>query len=273
MVGSDPWNVTDRLESSILDAMITRLESRGANGFFQDMLNDYVDAMDIDGAALILDIGCGTGVASRQIARRDAFGGQVLGIDLSPYFVQAASKLAIDEGVDTCVRFQTGDTHGLGLKDAGFDAVIAHTLFSHLSDPLAVLREAKRVVRPGGLIGVFDGDYASLTFEQDDEVESKAGDERYISAVVAQPRVMRRMPRLAKELGLSLIKVFSYVLAETGRGDFWLSAIESFRKLGPSSGVVSSADAEAWADGLLRASEEGVFFGASNYYGYVLRCP
>ena len=47
---------------------------------------------------------------------------------------------------------------------ASFDAVIAHTVLSHVSDPFAVLEEAARVVRPGGVVAVFDGDYASLTF-------------------------------------------------------------------------------------------------------------
>ena len=52
----------------------------------------------------------------------------------------------------------------LDLPAASFDAAVAHTLVSHVRDPLAVLAEAARVTRPGGCVAVFDGDYASLTF-------------------------------------------------------------------------------------------------------------
>ena len=65
-------------------------------------------------------------------------------------------------------RFIVGDAHDLDFAAASFDAVVAHTLLSHVRDPLAVLAEAARVVRPGGTVAIFDGDYASLTFGSSD---------------------------------------------------------------------------------------------------------
>ena len=72
------------------------------------------------------------------------------GVDLSPEFIAVAGRLAREEGVAERVEFLTGDAHGLGFPTASFDAVVAHTLVSHVRDPLAVLGEAARVVRPGG---------------------------------------------------------------------------------------------------------------------------
>ena len=51
--------------------------------------------------------------------------------------------------------------------------MVAHTLVSHVPEALTVLKEAGRVVKPGGLIAVFGGDYASMTFALDDPVQSK----------------------------------------------------------------------------------------------------
>jgi hypothetical protein len=84
---------------------------------------------------------------------------------------------------------------------------------------------------------------------------------------------MRQLPRLAKSVGLELVKSFPYVLAEVGQADFWVPAIESFRKLIPKSGAMTEQEAETWADMILKTSEDGTFFGASNYYGYVLQRP
>jgi len=267
----DPYNITDKLDEAVLDIIVTRLELRGKHPFFEGMLRDYLNAMDIDNAGRVLDMGCGTGVAGRFIAHRKGFSGEVLGIDQSPYLVEAANRLAAEEGLEGRINFQAGDTHSLDLEDGSFDAVVAHTLLSHASDPLAVLNEVKRVAKPGAMIGVFDGDYASLTYGQEDEIKSKADDEKIISAMITQPRVMRQIPRLAKRAGLELVRVFPYVLAEAGQADFWVPAIESFRTLLPKAGAMSEPEAQAWADAQLEASEQDVFFGASNFYGYVLK--
>ena len=269
----DPFRITDKLEDVLLDVMVSRLEVRGRHWFFQKVLREYLDAMDIDSATTVLDMGCGTGVATRTIARRADFSGRVTGIDLSPYLVNAAKRLADEEGLGGRVEFRSGDTRELDIYDGSFDAVLAHTLVSHVQEPLTVIKEAGRVVKPGGLIAIFDGDYASITFALDDPVQSKKYDEALINAVVTSPRVMRQMPRLLRQAGLEMVRTFPYTMAEVGKGDFWLSAIDSFEKLAPKSGAMTEADATSWANALHRASDDGVFFGASNYYTYIARRP
>jgi predicted TPR repeat methyltransferase len=69
----DLLGMTDKLEVPLLEVLVTRLEARGNHPFFAKMLQEYLDAMEIDSAGLVLDMGCGTGVAARQIARRAGF--------------------------------------------------------------------------------------------------------------------------------------------------------------------------------------------------------
>ncbi|MCI0399098.1 MAG: methyltransferase domain-containing protein [Chloroflexi bacterium] len=267
----DPFGMTDKLDDTLLQVIITRLEARGQHPFFMKMLQGYLDAMNIDGTKTVLDIGCGTGVAARAVARRPGFVGQVTGIDLSPALAEAGARLAAKEGLGDRITFRTGDTRRLNFADRTFDAVVAHTLLSHVDDPLAVVKEAARVVKPGGVIGIFDGDYASLTFGHADPDQGKAYDEALIKAVITSPRVMRQMPRLLHAASLELIACFPYILAEIGQADFWLSGIESFRRLIPKAGVMTDEEANTWAESLRQDSEEGIFFGASNYFSYVAR--
>ncbi len=269
----DPYRITDKLEDALLDVMVSRLEVRGNHWFFQKVLGEYLDAIDIDSAGTVLDMGCGTGVAARTIARRASFSGRVTGIDLSPYLVEAAKRLADEEGLGDLVGFRSGDTRDLDIPDDRFDAVVAHTLVSHVKEALTVLKEAGRLVKPGGLIAVFDGDYASMTFALDDPVQSKRHDEALIKAIVTSPRVMRQMPRLIQQASLEMVRTFPYIMAEVGKGDFWLSAIDSFEKLAPKSGAMTEAEATSWANALHEAADKGVFFGASNYYTYIARRP
>ena len=273
MTTFDAYRVTDQLDDAVLDAIATRLEVRGRHPVFVRMLDEYLDAMSIDEAKSVVDLGCGTGVAARRIAGRAAFSGHVTGIDRSPYLIAAATGLAGDEDLAACTDFRVGDTQSLDLGEGEFDAVVAHTLVSHVESPAAVLAEAARIVKPGASIGIFDGDYASLTFGNPDPDQGKRDDEAVIAAIVTNPRVMRQMPVLAREAGLDLVASFPYVLAEVGEADFWLPAIESFRRIMPTAGAMTEADANTWADRLLQASKSGLFFGASNYFGYVLRKP
>jgi ubiquinone/menaquinone biosynthesis C-methylase UbiE len=273
MAAMDPFGRTDKLDDGMLEALVTRFEARGQHPRFAAMLHEYLEAMEIAHDAEVLDLGCGTGLAARAIARREGFRGKIFGIDLSPYLVAAAERLAREEGIGGRVAFRAGDVRSLGLPDRSADAVVAHTLLSHVEDPLVVLKEAARVVRPGGSLGIFDGDYASLTFGHPDSAKGKATDETLIGALVTNPRVMRDLPRLLRAAGLELVTYFPHVLAEAGRATFWASAIQAYRRLLPRSGAMTEDAASAWAESLQKDSQDNVFFGSSNYYAYVARRP
>jgi ubiquinone/menaquinone biosynthesis C-methylase UbiE len=271
MTALDVYRITDKLDDDTSEVLVKRLEARGRHPAFVKMMHQYFDTMRIDEARRVLDLGCGTGVAGRSILSRPDFAGEVTGIDLSPYLIQVGSDLAAKEGFAGRMHFRVGNTHKLATTDGEFDAVVLHTLISHVDDPLTVLREARRLVKPGGMIGIFDGDYASLTFAQDDPNKAMEDDAAIIRSVVTNPRVMRQMPRLLRTAELDLVAFYPHVVAEAGEADYWLPGIASFRALLPKAGAMTDAAAVAWADQMLKSSETGVFFGASNYYTYVAR--
>jgi ubiquinone/menaquinone biosynthesis C-methylase UbiE len=109
----------------------------------------------------ILDVGCGPGTITLDLAARVA-PGRVLGLDVSADPLDEARAAAGRAGVD--VEFRTGDVYALDLPDDSFDVVHAHQVLQHLTDPVAALREMARVCRPGGLIAVRDVDYATFTW-------------------------------------------------------------------------------------------------------------
>ena len=271
MSNADIYRITDRLDPATLDLIIERLESRGKHPRTRALIDDYLDAMNIDAAADVLDIGCGTGVVARRVAARRGFKGRVIGIDLSAYLTLHGSRLAAAEGVAGQIDFRTGDSLTLGVPDQSLDAVIAHTLLSHVENPAQVLAEVRRVLKPDGVAAIFDGDFASITFEGSDAVKSKRDDETIIAAIMTQPRVMRQLPALLRATGLRTIRCVGQVIADVGRMDYWGSAVESFRKMLPKTGAMSTDYAEAWAADLQARSDRGEFFAASNYFSYLVK--
>jgi ubiquinone/menaquinone biosynthesis C-methylase UbiE len=267
----DPFRLTNKLDTGALDVMIARLEARGRHPNFVEQLSAYLDRMEIDDKTKVLDLGCGTGIAARVIAQRPRFRGSILGIDLSEYLVAAAKRLAEQEKLNDRVRFEAGDSHRLGLASGSFDAVVAHTLFSHLDDPPKALAEMRRLLSRGATACIFDGDYASMTFELADEQRSRRMDDAIVTSLVTNPRILRQLPRLMMQAGFVIEKVIPSVITEVGVADLWKSGIEAYAKLAPRAGIVDEAEVSSWLDELLAASAAGEFFGSCVYYAYIVR--
>lgn len=110
----------------------------------------------------ILDVGCGPGTITIDLARRVA-PGQVVGIDNEPAPLEAAATEAGEQGVTT-VSFALGEIYRLDYPDGAFDVVHAHQVLQHLTEPVAAFREMRRVCRPGGIVAARDADYAAMTW-------------------------------------------------------------------------------------------------------------
>ena len=111
----------------------------------------------------LLDVGCGPGTVTIDLAARVA-PGEVIGIDRSEDVLEVARTEAADRGAEVNVRFALGDAYdlraqGLDLADDSIDVVHAHQVLQHLTDPVAALREFRRVMSPEGLVAVRDSDY------------------------------------------------------------------------------------------------------------------
>ena len=105
----------------------------------------------------LLDCGCGMGALTTSLAKWLA-PGEVVGFDREQSQVDAARAWAAEEGVGN-VRFETGNIYEIAFPDASFDAVFAFTVLEHVREPLRAMREMRRVLRSGGVVGLCDPDY------------------------------------------------------------------------------------------------------------------
>jgi 2-polyprenyl-3-methyl-5-hydroxy-6-metoxy-1,4-benzoquinol methylase len=112
----------------------------------------------------LLDVGCGPGSLTADLAREVA-PGQTVGIDSSSDVLAEAWAAASDAGVD--VELRTGDVYDLDLPADSFDLVHAHQLLQHLTDPVAALVEMRRVCRPGGVVAVREVDFGTAAAHPD----------------------------------------------------------------------------------------------------------
>jgi len=114
----------------------------------------FVEFAGVHDGAAVLDVGSGTGNLSVAIRKVDP-SGKIEGIDLSPPFVDYATK----QHADATMHFQVGDAQKLPFPDASFDAALSLLVLNFVPDPALALREMRRVTKPGGTLAADVWDY------------------------------------------------------------------------------------------------------------------
>ncbi|MDX1534101.1 MAG: class I SAM-dependent methyltransferase [Thermoplasmata archaeon] len=104
----------------------------------------------------VLDVGSGTGALSQAVA--DAGARRVQGVDPSEGYADHATALLSADYPQ--VAFQVGDAMDLGFSDGRFDAAVSGLVLNFVPDAGRAVREMRRVVRPGGVVGAYVWDYA-----------------------------------------------------------------------------------------------------------------
>lgn len=110
----------------------------------------------------LLDVGCGPGTLTADLAARIA-PGRVTAVELTAEVLEFARAEAADRQ-QANITFAVSNVQSLGFPDGTFDIVHAHQVLQHVTDPVAALREMRRVCRPGGIVAARDADYGTFTW-------------------------------------------------------------------------------------------------------------
>jgi len=147
----------------------------------------------------------------------------VVGVDPSPILLARATELSV--GVAN-LSFVEGDGRELPVDGESFDVVVAHRVLSHVPGPERVLAEAFRVLRAGGWLAVFDGDYATITLATSDTDPLRVCVSAFRENYITDPWVVRRLPALIGAVGFRLGRFRSHGFAQVDDPDYMLSIAE-----------------------------------------------
>jgi ubiquinone/menaquinone biosynthesis C-methylase UbiE len=115
---------------------------------------DLAARLDITADKHLLDLGSGIGGAARFIATR--YGCRITGIDLTPEYCEVATMLTARVGLSERIDFRQGNALSLPFDEAAFDGAYSMHVGMNIPDKTGYLGELRRVVRPNGLIGIYD---------------------------------------------------------------------------------------------------------------------
>ena len=148
----------------------------------------------------VLDFGCGPGTISVGLAKA-VDPGELCGVDMEASQIETA-RAAAEAGGHRNAVFQTGDVTDLPFEDDSFDVAHCHAVLMHAPDTAAVLAEARRVLKPGGIISSREMfvDCSFLEPPMKDGWETFA---KLIEANGGRPQAGRELKRLFIEAGFS----------------------------------------------------------------------
>lgn len=141
----EPEVMDDVAEADAYDAM----DFSAPNGAVVERL------AELGARGRMLDLGTGPGHIPLLVCERfpDA---TVVAIDLSPRMLEHAERRRAASPHASRIELRLGDAKGLPFDDASFDVVFSNTILHHVAEPLGMLREAARVLRPGGVLMIRD---------------------------------------------------------------------------------------------------------------------
>jgi ubiquinone/menaquinone biosynthesis C-methylase UbiE len=269
----DVYSIITEVDAAVVQQVATAMEVSAADPQHQDMVEAYLADLDLpaDAGARVVEIGCGTGAIARMLGRWPGVA-EVVGTDPSPILLDRARMLGAGTG-GAALSFEEADGRDLPFTDDSFDVAVVHRVLSHVPEPEAVLAEAFRVLRPGGRIVVFDGDYATITLATGEHDPLEVCVAAMTSAFVNDPWVVRRLPGLVERAGFVGARLRSYGFVQVREADYMVSIADRGADTLAADGRIGAELAGALKAEARRRAAEGSFFGHVAYASLTAHQP
>lgn len=221
-----------------------------------------VELLDIKEGYQLLDVGCGTGNFTRDVAPLAGATGRVAGIDLSPALISVARQRATDLGL--AISFDVGDAQCLPFADNTFDGCRSERVLQYVDDPHRALAEMARVTKPGGRIVAAEVDWDTIIADLPGiERDLYRRLNRAMSDSAGNGWMGRQLRRHLLEVGLEDVTSEGFVVIITDAATV-LDDIGSRRSIERvrDAGAISAAESARLIEAEEAAGFEGRFFAA-----------
>jgi ubiquinone/menaquinone biosynthesis C-methylase UbiE len=241
--------VRDLTAAAVAPDRIAYMDAAARTAVGLDYKQRFVAALDVRPGQTVVDLGCGPGTDLARLADAVGSTGSVLGVDREPRMLAEARLRLADR---PSVRLVRGDLHDLPLPDRSVDRVRTDRVLQHVADPARALREVRRVLRPGGRVGLAEPDWDTLAVA-DEHLGTSRGFARFVASQVRNPTVGREVPRLCRPAGLTVesVEPVAVLFEDFATADQILGLRRNAARA-VLAGALTERDTEPWLERLAR---------------------
>jgi ubiquinone/menaquinone biosynthesis C-methylase UbiE len=254
----DPYAHIADADEATAARLAERFEIRASDPRQHRLWRDVLARVPAVDGARVLEVGCGTGIIAEKLAELPGVA-EVTGVDPSPYFVERARRRA------PALQFDVADGRALPFDGGTFDGVVFATTLCHVPGAAQALAEAHRVLRPGGFLLVYDGDYATATVALGPHDPLQACVEAAVTALVHDPWLVRRLRPLVRDAGFTPADLHSHGYLELDSPAYVPSLIGVGADVLAATGTISADTAACLKVEARTRADRGGFFGHIAY--------
>lgn len=196
---TDPFQDVDAAGPEFIKIFADAMDLRQSDPAMEQIVADYLHALPKVPDGLTVEIGAGAGAISRRIAAH-ARTEQVIGFEPSAGFVAEARLRST--GVAN-LTFETADGTAIPLADGTVDYVIMHTVLTHVPEPIALIKEAARLLKPGGQLVICDADFSKATLSSYAHDPLNVCADLFVAHFVTDPHIVGKLPQMVTDAGLA----------------------------------------------------------------------
>ena len=233
--------------------------------------SEVVRVLDPRSGEQVMDIGCGPGFLSADLAAAVGPSGHVCAVDASSSMIKLARQRCAHQA---WVEVKQGDAVEIPVAARTVDAAISIQVYEYVPDVAKAIAELYRVLRPGGRALVLDTDWESVVWNNSDPQRMArvlvAWNEHVVHSSL--PRTLTRDLRDAgfRVRSRQVHVLFNPDLDPNTYSGFIMGGIVGFV---PGRRGVTPEEAAAWAEDLIRLGQEGTYFFSLNEYIFVVEKP
>ncbi|MGC1469376.1 MAG: methyltransferase domain-containing protein [Sphingorhabdus sp.] len=249
--------------ASDIEALFSFLDAANALESIQSYRQTLLTLCPPKAGDNILDIGCGLGQGTVELASKVGPTVSIVGIDKSEALITEAQRRSA--AMPLAPTFQVGEAQQLPFADNSFDMCRMERALMYIDSPGRVLDEMRRVLRPGGRVALFEFDYDCILVDSPHTNITRCLMDS-VSSSIASPWIGRQLPRLLGERGFGSLAMRPYIIA---------TPIEIFRNVVGGTiensvrrGAHDSEAVEIWWRDLEQADREGHFF--AGFLGFII---
>jgi ubiquinone/menaquinone biosynthesis C-methylase UbiE len=260
----DPYARIADLDDTTVTVLADRLEIRASDARQHELWDAFLARIPDVAGARVLEVGCGTGFITQKLALLPAVS-EAVGVDPCPGFVERARRRT------PLLRFEVADGRALPFPDHAFDGVVFATTLCHVPDPGRALGEAHRVLRPGGFLLIYEGDYATATVALARHDPLQCLVDAAIGGLVHDPWLVRRLVPLVGQAGFTTEELIGHGYLDADSPTYTPSLIDVGADRLAAAGTITASTAAALKDEARARAAAGRYFGHISYASLLAR--